>query len=194
MYDLVLDPFMDPLRRTISRMIESRGGRTVLDLCCGTGRQSLFLAQAGLEVIGVDRSPAMLGQARRKTPRSIRYLLEDATDLSLPDKSVDSVVMTMALHEMPLATAGAALDEALRVCRKDLLMVDYVRPSSWWERLALCLARLPERSAGRRHYAMFREFLSRGGLYGLLEEKGLAPVEARPVFSGSCRLALCALG
>jgi SAM-dependent methyltransferase len=40
--------------------------RRVLDLACGTGSTSLPFAKRGYEVIGIDRSPAMLARARRK--------------------------------------------------------------------------------------------------------------------------------
>jgi ubiquinone/menaquinone biosynthesis C-methylase UbiE len=42
------------------------GGGPVLEIGCGTGRITVPLAQAGLEVTGVDRSEAMLTMARRK--------------------------------------------------------------------------------------------------------------------------------
>lgn len=43
-----------------------RSVRSVLDLGCGTGNHAVPLARAGFEVIGVDRSPAMLAEAQRK--------------------------------------------------------------------------------------------------------------------------------
>jgi SAM-dependent methyltransferase len=41
-------------------------GRSVLEYGCGNGRITLPLARAGLEVAGIDRSPAMLGDLRRR--------------------------------------------------------------------------------------------------------------------------------
>lgn len=41
-----------------------RGSR-VLDLACGTGRHSVQLAKRGAAVLGVDKTPAYLAQARR---------------------------------------------------------------------------------------------------------------------------------
>jgi len=41
-------------------------GRPVLEYGCGNGRITLPLARAGLEVAGIDRSPAMLGDLRRR--------------------------------------------------------------------------------------------------------------------------------
>jgi SAM-dependent methyltransferase len=42
------------------------GPRRLLDLGCGTGGHALLLAQRGHFVVGVDRSPEMLAQARGK--------------------------------------------------------------------------------------------------------------------------------
>ena len=39
---------------------------TVLELGCGTGRVLLPLAAAGIEVVGLDQSPAMLAIPRQK--------------------------------------------------------------------------------------------------------------------------------
>ena len=46
--------------------VASTGPGPVLELGCGTGRMTMPLARAGVEVVGVDRSAAMLGRARRR--------------------------------------------------------------------------------------------------------------------------------
>jgi SAM-dependent methyltransferase len=46
--------------------LAARSGGPVLELGCGTGRVSWPLAAAGLEVVGLDLSPAMLGRAEAK--------------------------------------------------------------------------------------------------------------------------------
>jgi ubiquinone/menaquinone biosynthesis C-methylase UbiE len=40
----------------------------VLDAGCGTGRVAIELARRGIEIVGVDIDPGMLGSARRKAP------------------------------------------------------------------------------------------------------------------------------
>jgi 2-polyprenyl-3-methyl-5-hydroxy-6-metoxy-1,4-benzoquinol methylase len=45
-------------------------GGTVLEMGCGTGKISIPLAEAGLDVVGLDMSEAMLAEARRKTDGS----------------------------------------------------------------------------------------------------------------------------
>ena len=44
--------------------------RSILDLGCGTGGHALRLAQRGYAVTGVDRSAAMLAEARHEAERS----------------------------------------------------------------------------------------------------------------------------
>ncbi len=56
------------------------GGPAVLDLCCGPGRLSLPLAESGLSVTGVDRSPFLLDKARERTAArniDIEWVQED---------------------------------------------------------------------------------------------------------------------
>lgn len=51
------------------RNLALNAGGTVLELGCGTGRVSLPLARAGVRLIGVDRSAAMLALAHRRMVR-----------------------------------------------------------------------------------------------------------------------------
>ena len=84
------------------------GGR-VLELGCGTGRVSLPLARAGVRLVGVDRSSAMLALARQRRHRGglhrqlglvqadIRHLpFPSATASSVRTGPHDSVAMVMA--------------------------------------------------------------------------------------------------
>src|SRR5437762_1029143 len=56
-------------------------GHRALDLACGTGSVALALARRGWEVIGIDRSPAMLAQAAAKPgAASIHWVQGDMSD------------------------------------------------------------------------------------------------------------------
>lgn len=48
------------------RQLAEETGGAVLELACGTGRVALALAEAGIEVTGLDRSEPMLAVAREK--------------------------------------------------------------------------------------------------------------------------------
>jgi len=52
------------------RRVASGARGPVLELGCGTGRVSLPLARAGVDLVGIDRSAAMLARAHRQTLKS----------------------------------------------------------------------------------------------------------------------------
>ncbi len=65
----------------------------MLDVGCGTGTFALLLADAGLDVTGVDPSKASLDVARRKPgAERVRWIHGDAT--ALPPLTVDLATMT----------------------------------------------------------------------------------------------------
>lgn len=62
--------------------------RNAIDLGCGTGTHSIYLAQQGFAVIGVDISPTAIRQAQEKASRAgvkPEFVVHDVTRLdSLP--------------------------------------------------------------------------------------------------------------
>ncbi len=64
----------------------ARAGGRVLELACGTGRLTVPLAQGGLAVTGLDRSPAMLAEGRRRADTqgsAVRWVCADMRDFAL---------------------------------------------------------------------------------------------------------------
>ena len=55
------------------RRLAATAGGPVVELGCGTGRVSLPLARAGVRLVGVDRSAAMLHVARKRTGKAVRH-------------------------------------------------------------------------------------------------------------------------
>jgi SAM-dependent methyltransferase len=84
-------------------------GTSVLELACGTGRLTLPLAEAGLDVTALDRSTAMLGAARRKPGAdAIAWRLGDMTNFAL-GRTFDTIVLAhnslLHLHDASLIAA-----------------------------------------------------------------------------------------
>ncbi len=55
----------------------------VLDLACGTGRMTRELAECGYDMIGIDASADMLGEAYGSGAEGILYLMQDMRELEL---------------------------------------------------------------------------------------------------------------
>ncbi len=89
----------------------------VLDLGCGTGRHTAWLAAAGARVTGVDFSHEMLERARRKvTDTDVHVIVHDLHEpLPLEDTSFDAVVSGLVLEH--IRDPRAFFKEAHRVLK-----------------------------------------------------------------------------
>ncbi|WP_028574194.1 class I SAM-dependent methyltransferase [Desulfonatronovibrio hydrogenovorans] len=172
-YDLVLNPLLDSVRRDICRLLFSSGIRNVVDLGCGTGRQCAFLHKYGIKAHGVDRSPSMLQIAGKQTPEDIEYHLKDITNTGFADHVFDCALISLALHEHQTALQEKILDEALRIIKPAgvIALLDHGRIEGLSTRIAHYLSCIPERLAGRRHFRNYLSFMNNGGLQGLVSSR-----------------------
>jgi ubiquinone/menaquinone biosynthesis C-methylase UbiE len=76
------------------RLAECEAPADVLDAACGYGRHARVLAEAGYRVVGLDRSPVLLGEARRRSNDDEwpRWVEGDYRDLPFDAGSFDAVV------------------------------------------------------------------------------------------------------
>jgi ubiquinone/menaquinone biosynthesis C-methylase UbiE len=90
-----------------------------LDVGSGTGRLLAFLHDAwpGIRWTGLDLSPPYLAEARRLIGRTARVKLIEGAAETLPfdDASLDLVVSSFLMHELPADVRLAALKEMARV-------------------------------------------------------------------------------
>lgn len=106
-------------------------GASVLEIGIGTGGLLTELIARASRVIGVDHSPAMLEEARRRLDdkgiEGIELRLGEMSHLPLPDASVECVVANMVLHHA--ADPPAVLAETRRVLAPGgtLLLADLAR-------------------------------------------------------------------
>lgn len=91
--------------------------KDVLEIGCGTGRHTVWLAAGARSVIALDFSPGMLAEARRRvTSSTVRFVEHDIRERwPVEDASVDLVIGMLVLEH--LDEIGPVFREAARVLR-----------------------------------------------------------------------------
>ncbi len=129
-------------KKLLERLLGSfPDAKTVLEVGCGTGHFTRWLAEQGLHTVGLDVSRAMLAKASERN--GLAYVLGDALALPFADQSFDIVALITALEFV--SDWQRSLDEAVRVARHGLLLGALnryslpavrrrIRPRSPWDR------------------------------------------------------------
>jgi ubiquinone/menaquinone biosynthesis C-methylase UbiE len=162
---------------TVSLLTPHLGpGASVLDVGCGEGYVLDELrARGATDVQGVD-----IVDIRRNKDYAFR--LYDGLTLPFPDRSFDVVVLSFVLHHVPDDRKLALLEEALRVSRGKVVVVEDTPTTAF------------DRVMNRRHGESYRRKIGSRASFGFLTEgewrwlfrgMGLEP-EARPL-SRFCR-------
>jgi ubiquinone/menaquinone biosynthesis C-methylase UbiE len=106
-------------------------GGDLLDVPCGFGRHAIALARAGYRVVGVDRSQALLTEARRRAgdeewPKLVEA---DYRELPFPDESFDAAMnLFTSLGYLGDEEDTKALAEIARVLRPGGRLVVEILP------------------------------------------------------------------
>lgn len=107
-----------PLRTHAQVMSEylHLAGKRALDVGCGAGQHTRWMAQAGADVIGIDPGEQQLAKARAVEPAGTeKYLKATAEALPVADQSIEIVVFFNSLHHVPVDGMEQALVESHRV-------------------------------------------------------------------------------
>lgn len=114
-YDAVPNRTRDLAAEALRQVDLKLEGCRVVEVGCGTGRNTIWLAERAREVVGMDFSEAMLAKARmRITDRHVRFVQHDIRKTwPLANASADVIVAMLILeHVEHLETVFA---EAVRV-------------------------------------------------------------------------------
>jgi ubiquinone/menaquinone biosynthesis C-methylase UbiE len=178
----------DAMRRRalkpIAGWMQGRNQRGIrgLDVGCGTGRLLAFLHEAwpGLRLAGIDLSAPYLEEARRLIGRTARVKLAEGAAESLPfeDASLDFVVSSFLLHELPAEVRAKALGEMARIVKPDglVVIVDSIQKGDQpdWDGL---LDLFPHYF----HEPYYADYVA-GSLEPWCRDAGLAPVSSERAF------------
>ena len=124
-------------RQALSMKIPT-GNLSVLDVCTGTGRGVLPIAESGCNIVGIDLSSEMLEVANRKIQKlnihNISLHKMDAAKLGFPDEHFDIAMSSFALHEMDYQLINQVLKETNRVLRPGgkLYLVEFEQDTNPW--------------------------------------------------------------
>ncbi len=113
-YDEETFDFWDQFPQTFfDKFFELTKGK-VLDVGSGPGRDGLILKKAGLDVICLDASEAMI---KLSSEEGLNSVLGDFNNLPFEDKSFDGVWAYTSLLHVPKSEIGRSLGEISRVLK-----------------------------------------------------------------------------
>jgi len=100
--------------------------RKVLDLGCGTGRHTIFLAQQGFLTVGSDNAQTALditqSIAKEAGIRNIVLLQNDMTSIPCPNEHFDAIVCYDVIQHGLLKDTKKGINEMKRVLKKNGLI------------------------------------------------------------------------
>ncbi len=136
-YAALLSYGQDPRwRRFLVSRVEAGPGDRVLDVATGTAAVARELVrQKGCSVVGIDQSPDMLAEARRRVNGSIELVEGSADSLPFADGEFDGLTFTYLLRYVD--DPRATLRELARVVRPGGLIVglEFGVPGGLWRPL-----------------------------------------------------------
>jgi ubiquinone/menaquinone biosynthesis C-methylase UbiE len=87
---------------------------SVLDIGCGAGNSTNIISEKGANVIGIDFSKKMIGQANSNFP-NITFKQSDAENIPLENNSIDVIIANFVVHH--LAEPNKVFSEIYRVLK-----------------------------------------------------------------------------
>ena len=129
-------------RQALQSMIPNEKVK-VLDICCGTGENSIEVAKnhPKAQIVGIDLSKEMLSFAKKNIARhklnNIRVKVGDAIATGFKDKLFDHAIISLVLHEVEEDLADGILSEAKRVLKDEgeLIVLEWEIPKKLGQRI-----------------------------------------------------------
>ncbi|EMA49822.1 MULTISPECIES: class I SAM-dependent methyltransferase [Halococcus] len=120
-------------KRAVLSAVGPVEGKRMLEIACGTGRFTTMLAERGADIVGLDISPAMLQEGRKKARAAgvadhLEFMRGDAARLPFPDDHFQTVIAMRFFHLAD--TPASFLAEMQRVARDQVVFDTFRRFST----------------------------------------------------------------
>jgi SAM-dependent methyltransferase len=189
-YDTIIAPNQDRMFREIKNVIKPDS--TIVDVGCGTGRFSFFVADKVKKVVAIDLSKKNIDKANKtlsKNPNTkISFHHTNLSDLLSQKLHFDYAVMTYVIHEVNPEERVTLLKEMSEIADQ-IIIGDYLVPAKkgFWN----FLNEVVEYLAGSEHYKNYIHFAANGGLRSLANSADLKIIDEiknKPVTSEILKL------
>ena len=190
-YDLILNPFINYIRKAAAKWIITNQPQNCLDIGCGTGKQ-ISLLPSDINIIGIDLSSAMLKIADKQAPG--KCMQGDAVNLPFEDDKFDLIISQFALHEKDMDTINAELKEVSRILKPKgkFLIVDFDHPCklTYYAKFLKWGIRMVEQKAGDEHFKNYKIWMKSGGLKKIISDAGWKIMESQQFYCGNVLLTI----
>jgi len=103
------------------KLIKIKNKKTILDLGCGDGRDSLYFFNKGLNVTAVDFSSSGIKKIRSQNLK-INCIFSDIRKVKFPKNSFDIIYAHLSLHYFDDKTTIKIFDNLYKILKKDGLI------------------------------------------------------------------------
>jgi ubiquinone/menaquinone biosynthesis C-methylase UbiE len=102
-------------------LVKDKGYKTLLDVGCGIGRDSIFFAKSGFQVTSIDFSKGGIVDLKKKADnqkiKNLTVKQMDITDLKFDDKKFDVIYAHLTLHYFDDKTTTQIFDKLYRILK-----------------------------------------------------------------------------
>ena len=102
-------------------MIKNKKLKSLLDLGCGNGRDSMYFSKKGLEVTAIDISESGI-KALKARSQNTRCVQKDIRKINFPKNSFDVIYANLSLHYFDNKTLDEIFDNLYKILRKEGLI------------------------------------------------------------------------
>jgi len=151
-------------------------GSTVLDIGCGSGIKSKFLAEKGLKVVGIDLSEKLIDIAKEAAPSCCFYVM-DMQKIKFQEK-FDGIFAQACLLHVPKKEAAETVKQWSNILKPGGYFYIAVKENKKVEE------EIVEEEDYGYHYERFFSYYTKEEVEKYLKRAGLKIVFSKVVFSG----------